>query len=168
MIHSNREKGENMDKKNDQDNLAINDKDWFDVYWNYFSLLSGQRMQMINFYITVEIVLIGALFALLNFDNRIEWAEYVVCLTISFISLIFFLLDYRTKMMIHWCEELMKDMEHKYKKTVAHNLLPFHYVEKMSSKHKLCLSYSKIFLTQFCVIGLFGLLILVLLILRKI
>lgn len=46
-------------------------------------------MQMINFYITVEVVMIGGLFTLINFDERIRFAELFLSLAISFVSLIF-------------------------------------------------------------------------------
>ena len=39
-------------------------KDVLDYYWKYFDLHSRQRMQMINFYITVEVALIGGFFVL--------------------------------------------------------------------------------------------------------
>ena len=53
----------------------MDDKDWLDFYWKYFELHSSQRMQMINFYITVTIVLYGGLFALMQLTPRIPTAE---------------------------------------------------------------------------------------------
>ena len=49
-----------MSANNLPDN-TIDDKALLEYYWNYFELHSNQRMQMINFYITVEVVMIGCL-----------------------------------------------------------------------------------------------------------
>ena len=77
-----------MSANNLPDN-TIDDKALLEYYWNYFELHSNQRMQMINFYITVEVVMIGGLFTLINFDERIRFAELFLSLAISFVSLIF-------------------------------------------------------------------------------
>lgn len=61
----------------------ITDKEWLELSWNYFSLLSGQRMRMIDFYIVVEVALIGALFTMMGSDTRILWAECTVCAAIT-------------------------------------------------------------------------------------
>ncbi|MGN1276632.1 MAG: hypothetical protein ACI4UK_06555 [Floccifex sp.] len=37
-------------------------KDVLDFYWKYFDLHSRQRMQMMGFYITIEVALIGGFF----------------------------------------------------------------------------------------------------------
>ena len=80
---------------------SITNKDWLDLSWNYFSLLSGQRMGMVDFYIVIEAALIGALFVLLTLEERMMWAECTVAVAITFISVTFFILDCRTKAMIH-------------------------------------------------------------------
>lgn len=143
---------------------AISDKDWLELSWNYFSLLSGQRMGMIDFYIVVEVALIGALFTMMGSDTRILWAECTVCAAIALSSLAFFLLDYRTKTMIHCCEKIMSDIEEKYAPDKHKIRLPFHYIERKTDKAKIRITYSVIFRFLFLLIGGFGLVCFVLLI----
>lgn len=143
---------------------AISDKDWLELSWNYFSLLSGQRMGMIDFYIVVEVALIGALFTMMGSDTRILWAECTVCAAIALSSLAFFLLDYRTKTMIHCCEKIMSDIEEKYAPDKHKIKLPFHYIERKTEKAKIRITYSVIFRFLFFLIGGFGLVCFVLLI----
>lgn len=142
----------------------ITDKEWLELSWNYFSLLSGQRMGMIDFYIVVEVALIGALFTMMGSDTRILWAECTVCAAIALSSLAFFLLDYRTKTMIHCCEKIMSDIEEKYAPDNHKIKLPFHYIERKTEKAKIRITYSVIFRFLFLLIGGFGLVCFILLI----
>lgn len=142
----------------------ITDKDWLELSWNYFSLLSGQRMGMMDFYIVVEVALIGALFTMMGNDTRILWAECTVCAAIALSSLAFFLLDYRTKTMIHCCEKIMSDIEEKYAPDKHKIKLPFHYIERKTEKAKIRITYSVVFRYLFLLIGGFGLVCFVLLI----
>lgn len=146
-----------------KDNI-ITDKEWLELSWNYFSILSGQRMGMIDFYIVVEVALIGALFTMIGSDTRILWAECTVCAAIALSSLAFFLLDYRTKTMIHCCEKIMSDIEEKYAPDKHKIKLPFHYIERKTEKAKIRITYSVIFRFLFLLIGGFGLVCFVLLI----
>lgn len=143
---------------------VITDKEWLDLSWNYFSLLSGQRMGMIDFYIVIEVALIGALFTMMGSNTRILWAECTVCVAIALSSLAFFLLDYRTKTMIHCCEKIMSDIEEKYAPDKHKIKLPFHYIEHKTEKAKIRITYSVVFRFLFLLIGGFGLVCFVLLI----
>lgn len=44
-----------------------------------------------------------------------KWAEYMGCIAIIFMPIVFYGIDFRTKTIIHRCEELMKHMETRYK-----------------------------------------------------
>lgn len=88
-------------------------KDILEYYWKYFELHSRQRMQMISFYITVEVALIGGFFVLLTQKNRIAWAEYCVLFAIGFISIVFWMIDLRTRELIHLCEGCIEEFEEK-------------------------------------------------------
>lgn len=149
---------------NTTNDKSITDKDWLELSWNYFSLLSGQRMGMIDFYIVVEVALIGALFTMMGSNTRILWAECTVCAAIALSSLAFFLLDYRTKTMIHCCEKIMSDIEEKYAPDKHRIKLPFHYIERKTEKAKIRITYSVVFRYLFLLIGAFGLVCFVLLI----
>lgn len=152
---------------------SMNDKEWFQVYWNYFSLMSSQRIQMMNFYITIEVVLVGGFFTLLNLEKRISWAEYITAIAITLISLTFWGLDYRSKQMIHQCEDLMEKMEKCYPQYTGMHLIRFIngkvniQGKETNTSNQLKITYSKWFLLQFILIGFFGLFCLVLLKLGK-
>ncbi len=136
---------------------SITDKDWLELSWNYFSLLSGQRMGMINFYIIIEVALIGALFTMIGKSARIPWAECIICVAITLISVAFYLLDYRTKTMIHSCEKIMSEMEGKYCPSKPDINLPFHHIEQTTNSARIRITYSKVFKILFFLIGVFGL-----------
>lgn len=56
----------NENSSTTQEDNSIDKKTVLEFYWKYFELHSNQRMQMINFYITVEVVIFGALFTLIT------------------------------------------------------------------------------------------------------
>ena len=144
-----------MSANNLPDN-TIDDKALLEYYWNYFELHSNQRMQMINFYITVEVVMIGGLFTLINFDERIRFAELFLSLAISFVSLIFWGLDIRTKSLIHRCEDCIEVLEMRYKDVFAPEFLLMNQSADKTKKNH-AVTYSIWFNLQFLVIGIFGL-----------
>lgn len=135
------------------DNHTMTDKEWYQIYWNYFLLMSTQRMQMVHFYITIEVVLIGGFFALLQLEQRQPWVEYAATIAIAFISITFFGLDRRSKIMIHYCEDLMKKMEENYPNYKG--MHPIHYIND-AANGEFQMTYSKWFLVQYVVIGGFG------------
>lgn len=142
---------------------SFTDKDWLELSWNYFSLLSGQRMGMINFYIVIEVALIGALFTIMGKSARIQWAECMICVAITLISVAFNLLDYRTKTMIHCCEKIMSDMEKKYCPAEPDISLPFHHIEQTTGNAWNRITYSRVFNVIFFLTGVFGLICFILL-----
>lgn len=89
----------------------MSEKDWYTTSWDYFSLLSGQRMKMIEFYITIEQALFAAFITLICLEQRLCWAEVTASILVSIISIVFCGLDYRTKSMIHACEENRETIE---------------------------------------------------------
>lgn len=142
---------------------SITDKDWLELSWNYFSLLSGQRMNMINFYIIIEVALIGALFTMMDMNTRIMWAECTVAAAITIFSIGFYLLDYRTKTMIHCCEDIISDTETKYCPMQPNIRLPFHHIERETENTHKRLTYSVVFRILFLLIGSFGIVCFILL-----
>lgn len=90
-------------------NNVLNYKDWLDLYWKYFQLHSEQRIKMVQFYLSLIVVLFGALFTLHSMEIRIVTAEVGVSIGIGVISLVFACLDHRTSMLI-------KDVENAFKK----------------------------------------------------
>ena len=146
---------------------SMDDREWFNVCWNYFVLMSNQRIQMVNFFISIEIVLIGAFFTLLNLESRMSWAEYAVSAAIMLISLTFFGLDRRTRAMIHRCESVMEAMENIYMENNGVEC-PIHAVNTSVFSGLARVSYSKWFLFQFSAIGGFGVVCFILLLAKLI
>ena len=131
-----------------------------DLYWNYFELHSNQRMQMINFYITIEIVLIGAFFTLRLQKTSILWAECLVALAIPFISFVFFLLDLRTKLLIKEAERCIKKLEVAFWGDAENEMKLFYSVDRRTAKCWIRNTYSRVFWLQFIAVSLVGLLLL--------
>ena len=80
---------------------------WYSACWDYFSLLSEQRMKMLEYFITIELFLSGSLITLICLKERLKWAEIAVSGLILLMAIVFMLLDNRTRNMIHECEEAM-------------------------------------------------------------
>ena len=95
----------------DTPNNALNYKDWLDLYWKYFQLHSEQRMKMVQFYLSLIVVLFGSLFTLHSMEARITTAEIMVSIGIGIISLVFALLDHRTSILIKDAENAIKKVE---------------------------------------------------------
>lgn len=145
---------------------SIDNKALLDYYWSYFELHSNQRMQMVNFYITIEVVLIGGLFALLQLKTPILWAECVACAGIALFSLTFWGLDMRTKQLIHACENAIKELEDTFPQGTEARLFKrsdFTTMGKTNTK-----TYSFWFNLQYGVIGGFGAVCLVLVLMGRI
>lgn len=96
-----------MSKKNSY----LTEAEWYAASWNYFSLLSGQRMQMLQFFISLEVFLSGAFITLISLNTRLQRAEIIVSFLIFLMAVVFRGLDHRTKTMIHICEEAMETIE---------------------------------------------------------
>ncbi len=93
----------------------MSDKDYMEILWKYFELHSNQRMQLMNFYIVLESLLIAGLISLLSADKDLMIWECGVCIAIVFFTLIFYGLDKRTKQMIKLCEDCIKILEKRNK-----------------------------------------------------
>lgn len=100
-----------ISEKTKESQSIMNEAQWYLASWNYFSLLSGQRMQMLQFYISLEVFLCGAFVTLISLETRLVWAEAISSFLILLISIVFSGLDYRTKTMLHECENAMIAIE---------------------------------------------------------
>ena len=70
------ERGNNPDQTQGKTNIS--ESQWYTACWNYFSLLSDQRMKMLQYFISLEVFLAGAFITLISLESRILWAEIVV------------------------------------------------------------------------------------------
>lgn len=132
-------------------------KDVLDFYWKYFDLHSRQRMQMMGFYITIEVALIGGFFVLLNQADPVIWAEYCVLIAIGLMSVVFCLLDMRTRDLIHGCEECIEKFEKIYMANYDDSFKLMTKSRKQLESKKLGITYSFCFHITFCAMGMFAL-----------
>lgn len=100
-----------MSEANSPKKNPMTEAEWYTASWNYFSLLSGQRMQMLQYCITLEVFLAGAFVTLIGLNVKMPWAEATVCWLIVLVSVVFWCFDQRTRNMIHVCEELMSSID---------------------------------------------------------
>ena len=132
--------------------LDMNDNDFMDMLWKYFELHSNQRIQLINFYIVLESLLVAGLISLLSIQKDLIIWECGVCGAIIFFSLIFYGLDRRTKQMIKLCEDIIKQLEKNHggqSGPVQEWIGIFSKEEYISRSNKEKWTYSKLFKLQY-------------------
>lgn len=127
------------------DHVELNDL--LTIYWNYYEFHADQRLRILNYFITIEIVLFGAFFTTLQIfaqNQEIYWPCYMVAGAISIIALISFLLDVRTTNLIHFCRIALRTFEQKYTSSLPREMQLFSYIKSS----KVCISFS--FLVRIC------------------
>ena len=134
----------------------MNQKDLFDYYWKYFELHSKQRMQLINFFISIEIVLIGGLFYLFSLKTRMKWAEIATCISIVIMDLTFWGLNERTKELIHFSEECIKSIEERFPNEYSDAFRLMQNAERQTSSKRIRTTYSLWLSIPFYAILIFG------------
>lgn len=111
---------------------------------------------MVSFYITIEVALIGGFFILLNQADQIEWAEYCILIAIGFMSVIFWLIDMRTRDLIHGCEECIEKFEEIYMANYNDSFKLMTKSRKQLESKKLGITYSFCFHITFMAMGIFA------------
>lgn len=125
-----------------------------DYYMRYFELHANQRMQVINYYIWIEIVLIGAYFTLLINNTSLIWGLRTVSIVITLFAVIFFLLDRRTVFLIKKTEQCIMKIESQLDND-EYKLLTK--IENNTSKCFIRNTYSRVFFCVFFLTLVFGL-----------
>lgn len=77
--------------------------------WNWFALHSGQRMQLVNFWL-VAVAFLGAAFVQARVGN-LRVVAIGVCAAGAVASIAFSQLDARTRRLIHVSESVLKTLE---------------------------------------------------------
>lgn len=139
----------------------MNDKDMLDYYWEYFKMHSSQRMQIISFFISIEIVLIGGLFYLLSLTQSMKWAEVCTCIAIILIDGVFWGLESRTRELIHFSEECIKSIEERFPDEYSDSFRIFQSVERKTSLKRIRTSYAFWLRIPFITILSFGIIALI-------
>lgn len=104
---------------------------------------------MISFYITIEVALIGGFFVLLNQLDRTIWAEYCVLFAIGLMSVVFWMIDMRTRDLIHGCEGCIERFEEINMAEYDDELKLMTESRKQLERKKLRITYSSCFHIQF-------------------
>jgi hypothetical protein len=108
-----------MENENTQQNLSTNDigdkKEIFREHaWKYFQLHASQRMTLFNFYITICTAIVAGIGVFMNFDN----VPFILIITLGILmivfSIVFWLLDERTRYFIHLSERVIMEIESNY------------------------------------------------------
>jgi hypothetical protein len=129
----------------------LNTRDFFSVLWNYFSFHANQRIQVSNFYIVIECFLMGGFFTVSQLPHNQFIYKIIICCSIIFISIVFFMLDYRTKIIIKIVEDSIIQIERQYTEQLGKEIMVFskekENTESFRTKFILwqLISYSKIF-----------------------
>ena len=137
--------------------------DFYKTSWNYFSFHANQRISVMNFYIVLESAMAGGFIAVIGMEHGdVHIFEMIIGIAMVFLSFIFFLLDMRTKHMIHLAEKVLRNIEAEYKVESETDILIFNLEEKWTnafhqkSKIRPLLSYSKLFILLFLFFALLG------------
>lgn len=130
-------------------------------YWNYFQLQSNQRLQMVNFFISIEVALIGAFCVLIVRETSILWAKCIITSMITFFALTFYGLEYRTRQLLDMCRNRIEKLEENHISLGRE----YHLISQgriLTKTKNTKITYSTIFALQYCVIGCFGIISLIL------
>jgi len=146
---------------------GLEEKDFYSVLWEYFSLHASQRIQVFNFYVTLETCLVASFFIVAQLSGNQTIYKVAISGSMVMFSFVFALLDSRTKTMIKAVEESLRQVEGKYMKYFDANFMIFsrEKSDTDSFRKKCCLrnlqSYSKLFrllYLLFAVLGIAGIL----------
>jgi len=78
--------------------------------WQYFQLHASQRLTTFNFYIIISSVIATGFFGSLD-PSRATYLGVILGFLLAFLSFIFWRLDCRTKQIIWYAEEALKELE---------------------------------------------------------
>ncbi|MDR0550653.1 MAG: hypothetical protein LBG72_01400 [Spirochaetaceae bacterium] len=103
----------------------LSEKDFYNILWNYFSLHANQRIQVFNFFIILECALIGGFFTVSQSKNSLCPFKLAICISIVIFSVVFYLLDSRTKNLVKMAENSIIQIEKKYTKKFGKDFMIF-------------------------------------------
>lgn len=130
---------------------GLSEQDFYATLKDYFSLHASQRIQMLNFYIVLETFLMTAWLTLFQVIDGLNIVRIVLGVSAVFISVVFYILDARTKSMIKLSEQLIEKVEQKYSEQIGEEYMIFSAERKHSTRDRtshifkrLFFSYSKL------------------------
>ncbi len=95
----------------DPNDVSSAQTDLRDYAWDYFQLHSNQRLATFNFYIAVSTLVTTGLVASFHKDINIPSLGIILGLLLIFFSYIFYRLDERNRVLVHYGEEALKLFE---------------------------------------------------------
>jgi len=93
----------------------MDDKEIREQAWKYFELHANQRMTLFNFYITISTALVAGIGVFLNFGKIPNILIVTLGILMIVFSIVFWLLDNRTRYFIHLSERVIREIELNYK-----------------------------------------------------
>ena len=103
-----------MDNDKIENKLNINDKDVFQMLWNYFVIHGNQRLIHINYYIALSSALIVLQLTIIGNAKYSGYISYLLGILESILSFIFYKIDERTKFLVKHAEDSIKIIENYY------------------------------------------------------
>ena len=118
----------------------MEEKNFYSLAWNYFQQHANQRIELINFYIVLEVFLFTGMYTVAISENADVDIKRVVCIIIGIASIcfsfIFYNLDCRTKGMIKNSERILKAFEAKYSAQFGETLMVFSSEEQQTDTQR--------------------------------
>jgi amino acid permease len=94
---------------------SIKESDVLDLAWKYFQLHAQQRLLCFNFFVVFSSLMTTGLVATFKEKYEAHFIGFVIGLILSLISFIFYKIDQRNKFLIKHGENVIKEIEDKYK-----------------------------------------------------
>lgn len=118
----------------------MEEKSFYSLTWNYFQQHANQRIELINFYIILEVFLFTGMYTVAISEDADANIQRVVCIIIGIASIcfsfIFYNLDCRTKRMIKNSERILKAFEAKYSAQFGDELMVFSSEEQQTNTQR--------------------------------
>lgn len=133
---------------------SIEPNDLLELYWNYYQLHAEQRFKILEFFISVEIVLFGTFTATIYEHPHIALVSGILA---SGVSLICYWLDKRTVELIHHCRIAIRTLEEKYMTSYPEESKLF---TNVKNKEKV-LNYSKLIRGAYLIVIFIGIIMII-------
>jgi hypothetical protein len=132
--------------------------------WEYFKLHAEQRIRVFNFYVLLTVAMVAGLLTVLKEAPAMPYIASAVCVLIAFFSVIFLLLDGRTRSLIENAERTLLVLEEDARLPDGPDGAPHPgriftraaYETRRASEHNLVWTYTLCFRVVFIAMALLG------------
>lgn len=151
---------------------TLSDRDVLDYIWNYFQLHANQRMSVFNFYVSFSSLITIPLILTFRNEKNFHLLGILLGFLLFLLSIVFWKLDKRTRMLIKISEEALKQLENNFdsKNDEKTGKLRIFQREEILTKNmrkekrfpnNLLLTYANCFNLVFFVFGMIGILFII-------